>query len=63
MVKQVSWIVALGLLAACSSGGPATAEVGQPGPAFTEMSVNGSSISLRDFDGQAVLLYFSMADG
>lgn len=63
MFKKVSWFLALGLLAACSSSGPATAAVGQPAPDFTEMSVNGSSVSLSDFDGRSLLLYFSMADG
>jgi hypothetical protein len=63
MIKRVSWILALGLLAACSSGGSAVAEVSQPAPDFTEPSVDGGQVSLGDYDGQTVLLYFSMADG
>jgi hypothetical protein len=63
MFKKASWIAVLGLLAACSSAAPSTAAVGQPAPAFTEMSVDGSQVRLSDYNGQAVLLYFSMADG
>ena len=63
MFKRLSWLLALGLLAACSSGGPATAEVGQPAPEFNEPSVDGGQVSLGDYEDQTVLLYFSMADG
>ena len=63
MFKRASWITALALLAACSSAAPSTAAVGQPAPAFTEMAVSGGQVRLSDYDGQAVLLYFSMADG
>ncbi len=63
MFKKTSWLLALGLLAACSSGAPATAEVGQPAPDFTVTSVDQGQVSLGDFEGQDVLLYFSMADG
>ena len=63
MFKKVSWILALSVLAACSSSGLATAAVGQPAPTFSEPAVEGGQVSLNDYQGQAVLLYFSMADG
>jgi cytochrome oxidase Cu insertion factor (SCO1/SenC/PrrC family) len=65
MFKNTSWLLALGLglLAACSSGAPATAAVGQLAPDFTVTDVEQSQISLGDFEDQTVLLYFSMADG
>jgi cytochrome oxidase Cu insertion factor (SCO1/SenC/PrrC family) len=65
MFKKMSWlfVLSLGLLAACSSGAPATAVVGQQAPDFTVTDVEQSQVSLGDFEDQAVLLYFSMADG
>jgi peroxiredoxin len=37
--------------------------VGQQAPDFTVTDVEQSQVSLGDFEDQAVLLYFSMADG
>ena len=65
MSKRTSWllVLSLALLAACSGGAPSTAEVGQPAPDFSVTSVDQGQVSLGDFEDQAVLLYFSMADG
>lgn len=37
--------------------------VGQPAPEFTLPSAAGGSVSLSDFTGRPVLLYFSMGPG
>jgi cytochrome oxidase Cu insertion factor (SCO1/SenC/PrrC family) len=48
------------LLAACGGGGIA---VGNAAPAFTLPNAAGGEVSLSDYQGQPVLLYFHMAGG
>ncbi len=49
------------LLAAC--GGSSGLQVGDDAPDFSLQSVDGNRVSLSDFSGQPVLLYFHMAVG
>ncbi len=58
----ISLAILLGLvLAAC---GDATGlQVGDPAPDFAMQSVDGNHVSLVDFSGKPVLLYFHMAMG
>lgn len=50
------------LLAACG-GSPTGIVVGAPAPDFTLRNAAGGEVSLSDYAGQPVLLYFHMADG
>jgi cytochrome oxidase Cu insertion factor (SCO1/SenC/PrrC family) len=62
-------ILLLPLLAACSRSEPNRPadvdelSVGHAAPAFTLPSAAGGSVSLSDFKGKPVLLYFSMGPG
>jgi cytochrome oxidase Cu insertion factor (SCO1/SenC/PrrC family) len=52
------------LLAACASGGSEDSiEVGADAPEFTLPNAAGGEVSLSDYAGQPVLLYFHMAVG
>jgi len=52
------------LLAACSSDSAAgDISVGKPAPDFTLISADGNTVSLSDYRGQPVLLFFHMAGG
>lgn len=55
------------LLAACSGGDDedegSAIEVGAAAPAFTLPDAAGGEVSLADYSGQPVLLYFHMAVG
>lgn len=52
------------LLAACGSSGREEAiEVGAEAPEFTLPDAAGGEVSLSDYSGQPVLLYFHMAVG
>ncbi len=58
----ISLSILLGLvLAAC--GGAADLKVGDPAPDFAMQSVDGKQVSLVDFSGKPILLYFHMAMG
>lgn len=50
------------ILTACG-GNSDTIEVGATAPDFTLSDARGDSVSLSDFNGQPVLLYFHMAVG
>lgn len=67
MVNMLKILFALPLallLAACgSSGGETAIEVGAQAPAFTLPDAAGGEVSLSDYAGQPVLLYFHMAVG
>lgn len=49
------------LLAAC--GDSSGLQVGDDAPDFSLQSVDGKRVSISDYSGQAVLLYFHMAMG
>jgi len=49
------------LLAAC--GGSSGLQVGDDAPDFSLQSVDGNQVSLADYSGQPVLMYFHMAMG
>ena len=53
------------LLSACggSGGGQGPVEVGAEAPDFTLPNATGGEVSLSDYEGQPVLLYFHMAVG
>lgn len=58
-----SILVLLGLvLSACGISREALA-IGDPAPSFTLPSASGEQVSLADYQGQPVLLYFHMALG
>lgn len=65
---NIRWIILVTLLLtafllqACSNA-PSGAQVGADAPSFTLPSTDNRSISLDDFSGQPVLLYFHMAVG
>jgi cytochrome oxidase Cu insertion factor (SCO1/SenC/PrrC family) len=50
-------------LAACSAGATEGLAVGDLAPNFSLPAADGSSVSLTDYAGQPVLLYFHMAKG
>ena len=51
-------------LAACSSNSVADEiEVGNPAPDFALTAADGSTVTLADYQGQPVLLFFHMAGG
>jgi cytochrome oxidase Cu insertion factor (SCO1/SenC/PrrC family) len=57
---------ALLLLAACDVMGGTDEQpeiVGEQAPAFTLPAASGGEVSLSDYEGQPVLLYFHMAGG
>lgn len=63
-------LLILSLLAACVRPGSGAADrvdqelrVGQTAPAFTLPSADDGPVSLSDFRGRSVLLYFSMGPG
>lgn len=63
-------VLLLPLLAACNrpesdtpAGGEEELRVGETAPSFTLPSATGASVSLSDFKGTPVLLYFSMGPG
>lgn len=49
------------LLTACGAGGPP--DVGDRAPAFDLPAAQGGSVSLADYRGEPVLLFFHMAEG
>ena len=57
------------VLAACEQGNPATEDaggpitVGEPAPDFSLPAAGGDKVSLTDYRGSSVLLYFSMGPG
>lgn len=54
------------LLAACGGAGSSAGDaivVGAEAPDFTLPEALGGEVSLSDYDGQPVLLYFHMANG
>ncbi len=63
-VERMLWYVLsaplLFLLSACGSGELA---VGNTAPAFTLPNAAGGDVSLSDYQGQPMLLYFHMAGG
>ena len=69
----VGVLVSALLAAACTSapeasggsdvGDGATVKVGDAAPSFTLPTADGGRVSLSDYRGQAVLLYFSMGPG
>lgn len=67
MTKLLKILLALPvvlLLAACgSSGSEDSIEVGADAPEFTLPDAAGGEVSLSDYSGQPVLLYFHMAVG
>jgi cytochrome oxidase Cu insertion factor (SCO1/SenC/PrrC family) len=54
---------ALLILAACGASQEQPEIVGQEAPAFTLPAASGGEVSLSDYEGQPVLLYFHMAGG
>src|SRR5580692_9420205 len=58
-------VVAALILAACSraAGASSAPQVGQAAPDFTLPSQDGSPVSLKDFKGRWVVLYFYPKDG
>ena len=51
------------ILAACSSTSAKEITVGSSAPDFTLLAADGSTVSLSDYAGQPVLLFFHMASG
>lgn len=66
-ILRTTWgilIVALMvLLAGCSDGPGDGLAVGDNAPDFSLPEASGSTVSLDDYSGEPVLLYFHMADG
>jgi len=56
-------LVAMVLLAACSDAPGDGLAVGDNAPDFSLPEASGSTVSLADYTGEPVLLYFHMADG
>lgn len=50
-------------LASCAQLTPASLQIGSPAPDFTLPASDGHTVSLDDYTGQPVLLYFHMANG
>jgi peroxiredoxin Q/BCP len=51
------------LITACGSTSSNQIRVGNPAPDFTLTSSDGSPVSLSEYKGQPVLLFFHMAEG
>ena len=49
--------------AACGGDGDGPLTVGDEAPAFELPDASGGTVSLADFGGEPVLLYFHMAEG
>lgn len=63
-IERYLYKLALGALitaAACQPVAPASPEASAPG--FTLPAANGNQVSLSDYSGRPVLLYFHMANG
>ncbi|PZR51669.1 redoxin [Xylanimonas oleitrophica] len=58
-VLVLAGVVTFGLL----SARPATTEAGRPAPEFTLPASDGSTVSLADYHGKAVVLYFNEGAG
>jgi cytochrome oxidase Cu insertion factor (SCO1/SenC/PrrC family) len=56
-------LVVMVLLAGCSNGSDDGLAVGDNAPDFSLPEASGSIVSLDDYTGEPVLLYFHMADG
>lgn len=64
MRRTVLSVLLAALLVACSGQPPAQSGAGgQAAPDFTLPSATGGEVSLSDFAGQPVLLFFHMAVG
>lgn len=65
MLFRLVPLVLLALISAACTGddGSGEIEVGAEAPDFTLPNATGGEVSLSDFDGQPVLLYFHMAVG
>lgn len=55
-------VVALAMTG-CSDASGGTLHVGDDAPDFTLPAASGATVSLADYAGEPVLLYFHMADG
>jgi cytochrome oxidase Cu insertion factor (SCO1/SenC/PrrC family) len=51
------------IMTACGNSASDQISTGAPAPDFTLNSSEGTSVSLSDFKGQPVLLFFHMAEG
>jgi cytochrome oxidase Cu insertion factor (SCO1/SenC/PrrC family) len=56
-------LLALISLVSCAQATPASLQVGSTAPDFSLPAFDGRTISLADYKGQPVLLYFHMAKG
>ncbi len=64
LVKRLFALPMMVLLAACAGdNGSQSVEVGAQAPGFTLPNAAGGQVSLSDYAGQPVLLYFHMAVG
>jgi cytochrome oxidase Cu insertion factor (SCO1/SenC/PrrC family) len=61
----ISLLLVLAIFLAACAGESATDEiiVGKPAPDFALTAADGSTVSLTDYQGQPVLLFFHMAGG
>ena len=64
--RQLSWLLLIPLaliLTACGGDDNDAIDVGAAAPDFSLTAATGETISLADYQGQPVLLYFHMAVG
>jgi cytochrome oxidase Cu insertion factor (SCO1/SenC/PrrC family) len=65
--RVLAGVLAMWVVGACNQQSTKSqnegASVGEPAPAFELPSATGARVSLSDFKGKDVLLYFSMGPG
>ncbi len=59
----ISLFVILSIFLAACAGSTDEIGVGNPAPDFSLPAADGRTVSLTDYEGQPVLLYFHMAKG
>lgn len=62
-IAALAGLILTAFLVACGGGGNGELSTGDPAPDFTLPAATGEEVSLSDYAGQPVLLYFHMALG